>query len=286
MKISIEKSAGFCPGVINAIKIAEEKIRQQGKLLCLGDIVHNPEEVERLNSIGLKKIERKDLNDIRYSELLIRSHGEPPEIYKRAEKNYNRIIDATCKVVKSLQHKVRKAYLEVMDKNGQVVIYGKRTHPEVIGLDGQCDYNAIIIEDLKGVDKIDPEKPIRLFAQTTKSPQVYRQIADKILGLTKGKNDDIRIEESICNWMINRKDDLKKFANDHEMIIFVAGKKSSNGRFLFDICRKENKNSRFVSSPDDLRKEWFEGIKDVGISGATSTPMWLIEKIAKKIDKF
>ncbi len=285
MEVTIERDAGFCPGVVNAIKIAEQKLIEKGKLYCLGDIVHNAEEIKRLTDKGLEVIELKKTDEIENAEILIRSHGVPPETYEKIRNSNNSYRDATCNVVKNLQRNIAETYQAAKKDNGQIVIYGKKNHPEVIGLSGQCNYEAVIIENQEDINKIDADRPVYLFAQTTKNPKVFKEIKNKIQSLLKQNTIKLNAQNTICKWMINRVNRLKYFAKSNDLIIFVAGEKSSNGQFLFDVCKHENPNTKFISSEKELENEWLKNVKSVGVSGATSTPVWLLEKIAAKISK-
>ncbi len=279
MIVEIDKRSGFCFGVINAIRAAESELKDADYLYCLGDIVHNGKEVERLEKMGLKSISKDEYFTLKDCKVLIRAHGEPPETYEYAEKNNIELIDATCPVVLTLQEKVKRSYESKVDHQGQVVIFGKKGHAEIEGLNGQTDHNAIIIESMADVDKVDTSRPVSLYSQTTKRIEDFNGIA----GLIKNKMQPevpIEIKDTICRQVSNRVPNLKKFAKEYELILFVAGKKSSNGQYLFSICKEENPNSFIISETGEIDKSWFEGISSVGISGATSTPNWLMEEVA------
>jgi 4-hydroxy-3-methylbut-2-enyl diphosphate reductase len=287
MIVEIDSGSGFCFGVVYAIEKAEEELSISDHLYCLGDIVHNSVEVERLVKKGLKTINHETLNDITNSKVLIRAHGEPPETYSTALENGIELIDSTCPVVLKLQNKIRNGYEEYVKINGQIVIYGKKGHAEVNGLVGQTNNSAIVIEGPEDLDKIDFSKPVNLFSQTTKSIEGFKDLSRKILDKIKEKHPEMEkhfiINDTICRQVSTRGPKLKKFARKHNIIIFVSGKKSSNGQMLYNVCKGENKNTYFVSDENDLKDEWFEGTSSVGICGATSTPRWLMEKIADKI---
>ena len=279
MIVDIDKKSGFCFGVINAIRAAENELDNADELYCLGDIVHNGMEVERLEKLGLKSILKEEYFTLKDCKVLIRAHGEPPETYNYAKQNNIELIDATCPVVLTLQEKVKKSYYSTIDLQGQVVIYGKKGHAEIEGLNGQTDHNAIIIENIAEIDKIDTTKPVSLYSQTTKRIEDFYQVA----GLLKSKMQPgvaVEIKDTICRQVSNRVPNLKNFAKNYELILFVAGTKSSNGQYLFSICKEENPNSFIISRTDEIDKDWFSGVNSVGISGATSTPNWLMEEVA------
>ncbi len=289
MKITIDPHSGFCYGVVYAIKAAEEELVKTGKLYCLGDIVHNNMEVERLKNNGLIIINHDDLKKIHNSRILIRAHGEPPETYKIAVENNLELIDASCPVVLRLQNRIRIGFDEMLKKGGQIVIYGKEGHAEVNGLVGQTKGRAIIINNNKDLDKIDYTKPIRFYSQTTQNTHEFNRLQQEIKRRIKAANiayeSDFIANDTICSQVSNRFPRLKGFTKKHDVVIFVSGKKSSNGLFLYEVCKSQNSNSHFISDQKELKKEWFFNVKTVGICGATSTPMWLMEKIAEIIIK-
>jgi 4-hydroxy-3-methylbut-2-en-1-yl diphosphate reductase len=288
MVVEIDEKSGFCFGVQNAVEIAEEALSRGEKVFCLGPIVHNDIEVERLMSLGLKTVDHEQYHQLRNCKVLIRAHGEPPETYYIAEKNNITIIEATCPIVKKLQSRIKKTWLDADIKDGQVVIFGKAGHAEVIGLMGQTNNQAILTDGEGNLDKIDYSREIHLFSQTTMSNSDYNILAQKIRDkiIRTGVADpekNLHINRTICGQVSNRQPGLKSFARKHDIIIFVSGKGSSNGKMLFSICKSENSNSWFVSSPDEIRKEWFTGVKSAGVCGATSTPKWLIDKVRDTI---
>jgi len=290
MIVDIDKSSGFCFGVSNAVKTAENELNKNIKLFCLGDIVHNELEVNRLINKGLKIISYEEFRNLKNSSVLIRAHGEPPETYLIAKQNNIRLIDASCPIVLKLQLKIRKAYEEMQKIDGQIVIYGKHGHAEVIGLLGQTDNTAIVVESADDIEKIDFKRPIRLFSQTTKSidglAEINRIISERINQLNPMHSfNDFISNDSICRKVSNRSEDLKIFSNKYEVIIFVSGKNSSNGMFLYKICKSVNKNTYLVNGITEIEKYWFSNAENVGICGATSTPMWLMEEIAEYIRK-
>ena len=280
MRVEIDEHSGFCTGVVNAIRKAEQEL-EKGILYCIGDIVHNSLEVERLKRIGLKTIEHQEFGELRNCRVLFRAHGEPPASYEIAEKNDIEVIDASCTVVLNLQRRIREAYEQVKEQGGQIVIYGKRGHAEVIGLVGQTRGEALVIEQEEDIRQIDFSGLVILFSQTTKSLEGFRKIA----GLLKEKGGEkVIIHDTICRKVANRIPQLKQFAGQHDVIIFVSGEKSSNGKQLFAVCREVNRRTYFVQSVADVTPEMLFNAASVGISGATSTPRWVMEEIKKKIE--
>jgi 4-hydroxy-3-methylbut-2-enyl diphosphate reductase len=278
MKVEIDRRSGFCFGVIKAIKSAESELEDNYHLYCLGDIVHNGEEVHRLEKMGLNSISHEEYFKLKDCKVLIRAHGEPPEVYEHAEKNNIELIDATCPVVITLQERVRGSYDTNKQDNGQVVIFGKNGHAEIIGLSGQTNYSAVVLENKDDVIKIDPNRPVSLYSQTTKRIEDFYEIAEEVKKhVTPGLRVDIK--DTICRQVSNRVPHLKKFAKNYDMILFVAGQKSSNGKYLFSICKEENPNSYLIARVDDIREDWFRNVESVGICGATSTPNWLMEDV-------
>lgn len=282
VKIEIDSGSGFCFGVVNAIKKAEEELDKGGTLYCLGDIVHNNYEVERLKKKGLITIDRDTFRTLRNVKVLLRAHGEPPETYRIAAENNIEIIDATCPVVLQLQQKIKKAYQE-SDKDGsQIVIYGKVGHAEVNGLVGQTSGQAIVIENSSDVSSIDMNRNIRLYSQTTKSVEGFRHMVESI---TRKASSGISFKyyDTICRQVANRIPNIREFAGRHDIILFVCGQKSSNGRILYDECVNVNKNSYLISDIGDIEKKWLLGVDSIGICGATSTPKWLMEKVQEYV---
>ena len=284
--VEIDSKSGFCFGVINAIHQAEKALEETDSLYCLGDIVHNGAEVARLNAKGLITISYEQFKELRNCTVLLRAHGEPPETYEIARQNNITIIDATCPVVLALQKKIKSAYKEAQKKNGQVLIFGKPGHAEVIGLLGQTDNSAIVINKIDDLDNVDFSRPIVLFSQTTQNIHDLKIIQEEIARRASSVgNNDFVCHDTICRRVANREADLIQFAQKFDTIIFVSGKKSSNGKVLYDICKKINENTHFVSSLADLTEINFSHNKSVGICGATSTPKWLMEDIAHKIQE-
>ncbi|MGC9373527.1 MAG: 4-hydroxy-3-methylbut-2-enyl diphosphate reductase [Bacteroidales bacterium] len=289
MKIEIDNNSGFCFGVVNAIQLAEKELENNDILYCLGDIVHNSAEVERLKSKGLVTINHKQFKDLKNCKVLLRAHGEPPETYEIAKKNNIQLIDASCPVVLKLQNNIKHGFDDFLKKGGQVVIYGKEGHAEVNGLVGQTNGKAIVIGGLKDLDKIDFSKPINLFSQTTKSIEgfyeVQKEIEKRMIATQGTKEIDFITNDTICRQVSHRQPQLREFVKNHDVVIFVSGKKSSNGRMLFQVCQAENPNTFFVSEQSELKKTWFNKAKSVGVCGATSTPRWLMENVASEIKK-
>jgi 4-hydroxy-3-methylbut-2-enyl diphosphate reductase len=290
MNINIDANSGFCFGVVYAIQMAEDELEENGKLYCLGDIVHNNMEVDRLKSKGLEIINHEQLKELKDAKVLIRAHGEPPSTYLIAAQNNIELIDASCPVVLKLQNRVRSGFDATEESGGQLVIFGKEGHAEVNGLVGQTGGKAIVVMTEADLDKIDYTKPIQLFSQTTKSTKGFmnlkKQIENRIIAA--GGDDKLSFEanDTLCRQVSNREPQLKVFAQNHDVIVFVSGQKSSNGRVLFETCKAENEKSYFISEPSELNPAWFENAQNIGICGATSTPMWLMESIQENIKNF
>ena len=288
MKITIDTHSGFCFGVVYAIEMAEDILRNEDSLYCLGDIVHNNKEVERLNALGLKVIDHNELNHLKDCKVLIRAHGEPPSTYELALKNNIQLLDASCPVVLKLQNQIKGGYEQIKQINGQVIIFGKEGHAEVVGLLGQTNNNAIIVASVKDLDKIDFTKSIYIYSQTTKSPKAYQEITleiEKRVKMTANTNIKYIVNDTLCRQVSGREPQLKRFSNMNDVIIFVSGRKSSNGKMLYQSCKDENHNSYFISDVDELKSDWFIGANSVGICGATSTPRWLMESVEEAIQK-
>lgn len=288
MRIEIDSNSGFCYGVVKTIELAEKALDNGSPVYCLGEIVHNEEEVERLKSKGLIIIENSDLDKIHGSTVLIRAHGEPPATYREIASQANTLKEGTCPIVLNLQKKIRLAWEKIKDANGQIVIYGKKDHAEVIGLAGQAADRCIVISNIAELDKIDYSKPVALFSQTTQSPTGYRELENAIRqrmeSFFPSGNIPLETTNSICGHVSKRGENLKEFALQHDVIVFVSGTNSSNGKVLFEICRGSNSKSYWVPNADEVKPEWFTGTETVGICGATSTPRWLMEKVADKIE--
>jgi 4-hydroxy-3-methylbut-2-en-1-yl diphosphate reductase len=288
LKVTIDGNSGFCFGVVYAIQMAEDELEKKGHLYCLGDIVHNGEEVERLRAKGLEIIDHERLQSLKDCTVLIRAHGEPPSTYQLALKNNIELIDASCPVVLKLQHRVKTSFEEIGETEGQVVIYGQPGHAEVNGLVGQTAGEAIVVFTEEDLDKIDYSKPVHFFSQTTKSTAGFEKmqqlIQERILR-HKGslEEGDFVSNDTLCRQVSNREPQLRRFAAAYDVIVFVSGKKSSNGKALYSVCKATNEASYFISNPTELDATWFDGKQTVGIAGATSTPMWLMEQVAEAI---
>jgi len=284
MKVEIDPNSGFCFGVVYAIKKAEEELKKYGKLYCLGDIVHNNLEVERLKSMGLITIDHEEFKKLHNCSVLIRAHGEPPETYSIAKNNNITLLDATCPVVLRLQHHIKLGYEEMNSVHGQIVIYGKEGHAEVNGLVGQTDNTAIVVGSKDELGKIDYSKPITIFSQTTRNSEEFFELIEDIKKRMSNHGKVIfNSHDSICRQVSSRRLELRKFSKEHDVIIFVSGKKSSNGKVLYNVCLEQNPRTYFVSELMEVNKDWFKKDEMVGICGATSTPRWLMENIAEKI---
>lgn len=290
MQVTIDKNSGYCFGVEFAIQMAEDEMMESENLYCLGDIVHNDMEVKRLYDKGLRIISREQLEELHDCKVLIRAHGEPPETYQLALKNNIELIDASCPVVLKLQNRVKHAYDKMKVENGQMVIYGQKGHAEVIGLTGQTGNDAIIITSESDLDQIDFTRPVTLFSQTTKSTTGFYKIKEQIenrIAQAKGSftDADFDANDSICRQVSNREPHLLKFSKEHDVILFVSGKKSSNGKALYSVCKTENPKSYFIENESELENEWFTGATSVGICGATSTPLWLMERVSNHVQE-
>lgn len=275
LQIEIDSGSGFCFGVTTAIKKAEEKLADGNTLYCLGDIVHNGMEVERLHANGLVTINHEELDRLHDVKVLLRAHGEPPETYALAEENHIDIIDATCPVVLQLQRRIKKQF----DANpqAQIVIFGKNGHAEVLGLVGQTCGKAIVVENVEDVARLDYSRDIYLYSQTTKSLDGFHRVIDYIQAHI-APTATFRSFDTICRQVANRMPNIGSFASRHDIIVFVCGRKSSNGKVLFNECRRVNPNSHLIEKPEEIDMTWFDGLASVGICGATSTPKWLMEQ--------
>lgn len=280
MNIEIDNKSGFCFGVQNAIGKAEDALRGDDQLYSLGHIVHNEVEVDRLQKMGLKTIDHDEFFRLKDCKVLIRAHGEPPSTYEYARNNNITLIDATCPVVLKLQQRVKTAAEKMHEENGQLVIFGHQGHAEVAGLIGQTNNEVVVIDRPDDYKKIDLSRPVVVFSQTTKSVADFKKLARNLQEqATSGK---LETHDTICRQVSNRVPHLEKFAVRFDVVLFVGGQRSSNAQVLFDVCKQHNPRSYFVSSPDDLKAEWFSGAESLGISGATSTPQWLMERIAER----
>ncbi|MDQ1141519.1 4-hydroxy-3-methylbut-2-enyl diphosphate reductase [Pedobacter agri] len=278
LQVNIDKSSGFCFGVVYAIEMAEDILDNEGYLYCLGDIVHNDEEVERLTNRGLKIIDHDFLKDLKNEKVLIRAHGEAPSTYQLALENNLTLIDASCPVVLKLQNRIKNSH----DDEEQILIFGKHGHAEVIGLQGQTDGKAIVFQDLAELDSVELPSKFTLYSQTTKSVDKFYHIKDQLLS----RGYEVKANDTICRQVSNRYEELENFVSHYDKIVFVSGKKSSNGKVLYDVCKKYNDNSYFISNVEELDQNWFNENDKVGICGATSTPMWLMEKVKAKLETY
>ena len=283
IKVEIDEGSGFCFGVVTAINKAEEELAKGETLYCLGDIVHNSREVERLKTMGLITINREEFKQLRNAKVLLRAHGEPPETYMIARENNIEIIDATCPVVLRLQKRIKQEFLQdAANDEKQIVIYGKNGHAEVLGLVGQTDGKAIVIEKAEEVKKLDLNKSVRLFSQTTKSLDEFQEI---VAYIKQNISSEATFEyyDTICRQVANRMPKLREFAATHDLIFFVSGKKSSNGKMLFEECLKVNANSHLIDNEKEIDPSLLQNVQSIGVCGATSTPKWLMEKIYNHI---
>lgn len=302
MNVHIDPDAGFCYGVSRAIGMAEKGLDDFAEVFSLGQIVHNEEEEQRLHRMGMKTISRKELIALQKRSVLIRAHGEPPSTYRLAQERQINLIDATCPIVKKLQNNVQKAWLDAKENDGQIVIVGKKGHPEVTGLAGCAGGEAIVVEQIDDIGRIDFQRPVHLFAQTTADEGLFHEIAsaieDNYSREDLDKSGGVKVirshsestakerfvfKDTICPHVKNRKARIVQFAAQHDLIIFVGSKHSSNGRFLSDLCRTVNPKTFFVENEERLQIEWFGKVASVGITGATSTPPWLLKKVEKRI---
>ena len=278
LQVTIDQDSGFCFGVVYAIDMAEEILAEDGYLYCLGDIVHNDEEVIRLKKKGLRIISHEELAQIKNEKVLIRDHGEAPETYKLALDNNITLIDASCPVVLKLQNRIKNTH----DKKEKILIFGKHGHAEVIGLQGQTNNEAIVFQDIAELEDVDLPNKFTLYSQTTKSTAKFYQIKEELIS----RGYEIKANDTICRQVSNRDEDLRKFVVHYDHIVFVSGKKSSNGKVLFEVCRQHNPNTYFISNEAELNKEMFNPGDKVGICGATSTPMWLMSQIKTALEAF
>ena len=285
MNIEIDTASGFCFGVTTAIKKAEQELATAGHLYCLGDIVHNSSEVERLKALGLETITHEQMQALHGVKVLLRAHGEPPETYALARANNIEIIDATCPVVIGLQKRIATTYRQT-EGDAQIVIYGKRGHAEVLGLVGQTQSKALVIENIDEIEKIDFTRDVYLYSQTTKSVQEFKRISETIAARLEASGTGAQLHsfDTICRSVANRIPQIRDFAQRHELILFVSGTKSSNGRILFAECLAANPNSHLITGTDDIDHRWLEGVSSVGICGATSTPRWLMNQVKATLE--
>jgi 4-hydroxy-3-methylbut-2-enyl diphosphate reductase len=289
MKVTVDKNSGFCWGVVRTVDIAEEAMQESAELFSLGPIIHNPMEIHRLKEKGMETVTHNDLEKLSGKRVLIRAHGEPPSTYALARRHNVELIDATCPVVTKVQERIRKFW----DKGYQVVIFGKKDHAEVIGLVGHTNNEALVIKSVEEVSKVDCTRKTVLFSQTTMDKPTFYAIAEVLrekitaefeVGTFEESALDFHAKDTICGQVAGRDKKLREFASQNDVIVFVAGRSSSNGKVLYEICREANRNTFFVEDESELKAEWFEGRQSVGISGATSTPQWLMECVKKAIE--
>ena len=290
MNVTVDKHSGFCWGVVRTIEIAEQELANQGgQMFSLGEVIHNPMEVKRLEEKGLETVSLNNFEKARGKTVLIRAHGEPPSTYKRAQELGITIIDATCPVVTKVQERIRKFHLD----GYQIVVYGKKDHAEVIGLAGQTNGEAVVIKSVEEIDKVNLKRKTVLFSQTTMDKPTFYKIKEelekRIDGLVVGSIEDEAIDfhtkDTICGQVSGRDKKLREFAKTNDVVIFVAGRHSSNGKVLLDIAKSENPRTYFIEDIPELRDEWFEGAENVGVTGATSTPQWLMEKVRQVLQE-
>lgn len=285
MIVEIDPKSGFCFGVVRAIGEAENALASgEGAVYSLGDIVHNRIEVQRLESLGLKSVSVDDMDCSTWNRVLIRAHGEPPSTYAKAHKCGIEVIDATCPVVAKLQQRVKHAYALMSEVGGQVVLLGKRGHAEVVGLTGQVDDDVIVVEREADIEAIDFEKPIYFLSQTTQSISLFEELAAKMAQRIYSK-EALTVADTICRQVSSREGHLREFVAKFDVIIFVCGRKSSNGKVLFEVCREANPRSYNIEEASEIDPEWLEGAQRVGVCGATSTPAWLMEQVASALNR-
>src|ERR1700744_3624747 len=278
LQVTIDRDSGFCFGVVYAIDMAEEILEADGYLYCLGDIVHNDEEVERLKAKGLRIIDHSELKDLHNEKVLIRAHGEAPETYRTALENNIMLIDASCPVVLKLQNRIKNSH----DSKEKILIFGKHGHAEVIGLQGQTNGDAIVFQDIAELEDVELPHNITLYSQTTKSTDKFYNIKEQLIA----RGYELKANDTICRQVSNRDKDLPEFARKFDKIVFVSGVKSSNGKVLFEVCRKHNPHTYFISSTSELQEAMFAQGDKIGIAGATSTPMWLMELVKAELEKY
>ena len=283
MKVIIDDNSGFCFGVVRAISRAEEALAEGGTVYSLGDIVHNRVEVQRLEELGLQTVTHDDMEHLGGRRLFIRAHGEPPTTYARAEQLAIEVIDATCPVVAALQRKVKRAYDKMQEIGGQVVILGKHGHAEVVGLTGQVEGRAIVVENEADLEAVDFARPIYFLSQTTQSHALFEHILE-VMRQRAADPTQVEAVDTICGQVAGREERLSEFARSVDRVIFVCGRKSSNGKVLFEVCKRANPLSYNIEEASELQAEWLAGASTIGICGATSTPKWLMQRVADYIE--
>lgn len=284
MRVVIDDNSGFCFGVVRAIGEAESALQSRGEVYCLGDIVHNRVEVQRLQELGLHTISHEDISSLQGRTMLIRAHGEPPTTYRQAEECGVEIIDATCPVVSRLQRRVREAYSKMQGVGGSVVLLGKRGHAEVVGLIGQVGDDVVVVESESELEGLDYSHPIYFLSQTTQSIELFNRMAERI-GQSMAEGVEFTVDDTICRRVAGREANLAEFSRSVDVVLFVCGRKSSNGRVLSEVCRNANPRCYNIEEASEIDPQWFEGVVSVGICGATSTPRWLMEEVAAHVNK-
>lgn len=283
MRIVIDDNSGFCFGVVRAIGEAESALQRHGEVYSLGDIVHNRIEVQRLEALGLHTVTHSDISNLGGRTLLIRAHGEPPATYRLAQAQDVNIVDATCPVVARLQRRVREAYDKMRQVGGSVVLLGKRGHAEVVGLTGQVDDDVVVVERMEDLDSIDFSRPIYMLSQTTQSIDLFEALGREVMRRSE-MPDSVVLDDTICRRVAGREPLLAEFSKSVDVVLFVAGRKSSNGKVLYDVCRRHNSRAYNIEEASEIDASWLEGVESVGICGATSTPRWLMERVAESIE--
>lgn len=283
MRVVIDDNSGFCFGVVRAISEAESALQSRGEVYCLGDIVHNRVEVQRLQNLGLSTISHEDISSLSGRTMLIRAHGEPPTTYRLAEESGVEIIDATCPVVARLQRRVREAYAKMKEVGGCVVLLGKRGHAEVVGLIGQVGDDVVVVENEAELQGLDYSHPIYFLSQTTQSIDLFNRMAQCIVG-SMDEDVECTVDDTICRRVAGREANLAEFSQSVDVVLFVCGRKSSNGRVLSEVCRRANARCYNIEEASEIEAHWFEGVESVGICGATSTPRWLMEEVAAHVN--
>jgi 4-hydroxy-3-methylbut-2-enyl diphosphate reductase len=283
MRVVIDDNSGFCFGVVRAISEAESALQSRGEVYCLGDIVHNRVEVQRLQNLGLSTISHEDISSLSGRTMLIRAHGEPPTTYRLAEESGVEIIDATCPVVARLQRRVREAYAKMKEVGGRVVLLGKRGHAEVVGLIGQVGDDVVVVENEAELQGLDYSHPIYFLSQTTQSIDLFNRMAQCIVG-SMDEDVECTVDDTICRRVAGREANLAEFSQSVDVVLFVCGRKSSNGRVLSEVCRRANARCYNIEEASEIEAHWFEGVESVGICGATSTPRWLMEEVAAHVN--
>lgn len=283
MRIVIDDNSGFCFGVVRAIGEAESALQRHGEVYSLGDIVHNRIEVQRLEALGLHTVTHSDISNLGGRTLLIRAHGEPPATYRLAQAQGVNLVDATCPVVARLQRRVREAYDKMRQVGGSVVLLGKRGHAEVVGLTGQVDDDVVVVERMEDLDSIDFSRPIYMLSQTTQSIDLFEALGREVMRRSE-MPDSVVLDDTICRRVAGRESLLAEFSKSVDVVLFVAGRKSSNGKVLYDVCRRHNSRAYNIEEASEIDASWLEGVESVGICGATSTPRWLMERVAESIE--